>query len=109
MQHTHYRESKLLRSARWRANKVGLPCNLSLIDIKIPTHCPVLGMPLRFNKKRQGFDSPTLDRVIPELGYVKGNVIVISDLANRIKSTGTPLEILRVAKFYLRHLKEAYQ
>lgn len=44
--------------------------------------------------------SPTLDRIIPRRGYVPGNVIVVSNLANRIKSSATARQIRRVATFY---------
>ena len=99
-----FRESRILRSARWRAKKAGIPCNIELEDVVIPDFCPALGIPLCFGSASQ--NSPTLDRIIPALGYTKGNVIVISNLANQIKSTGTPLEILRVARFFLQHLRE---
>jgi hypothetical protein len=102
---SRFKESRLLRSARYRSKQSGIPCNIDLSDVVIPTHCPALGIPLRFGSTSE--NSPTLDRIIPALGYTKGNVIVVSDLANRIKSTGTPLEVLRVAKFYLQLLKES--
>jgi hypothetical protein len=38
-----------------------------------------------------------VDRIVPELGYVKGNVIVVSCRANRIKSDATPDELERIA------------
>jgi hypothetical protein len=50
-------------------------------------------------------DSPSLDRVIPELGYVQGNVIWVSHRANSIKQNATAEEILAVGQFYknLKH------
>ncbi len=99
-----YRESRLLGWAKQRAKKKRLPFNLTLEDITIPDVCPALGV--RLIPGSSGSRSPTLDRIIPSLGYTKGNVVVISALANAIKSTGTPSEILKVAKFYLKLLKE---
>lgn len=90
--------------AKQRAKKKRLPFNLTLDDVIIPTHCPALG--IKLIPGSSGSQSPTLDRIIPSLGYTKGNVVVISALANAIKSTGTPSEILKVAKFYLKQLKE---
>lgn len=68
----------------------------------IPLHCPVLGLPLYRNSggSAQGPNSPSLDRIDPALGYVKGNVKVISSRANSIKSNATPEELLRVAAYY---------
>lgn len=79
----------MLSRARHRAKLKAIPFDLAKEDINIPEVCPVLGLPLKLNKGgRSGFfsDSPALDRIRPELGYVKGNVRVISSLANRIKS-----------------------
>jgi hypothetical protein len=43
--------------------------------------------------------SPSLDRIVPELGYVKGNVRVISDRANRIKRDATLEELRAIVKY----------
>lgn len=45
-------------------------------------------------------NSPTLDRIIPELGYVKNNIIVISFRANRIKCNATIDELKKITNFY---------
>lgn len=76
--------------------------NLTVDDIAIPAFCPALGIPLfkATGAKAQGPNSPTLDRIVPELGYVRGNVRVISARANQIKSNATPEELLRVACYF---------
>lgn len=87
-------------SAKLRASKANLPFDLSWENIpEIPTICPVLGTLLGGQKKR-GFcpNSPSLDRINPKLGYVKGNIRVISHRANQLKSDGTPEELMLVAK-----------
>ncbi len=43
-------------------------------------------------------DSPSLDKIIPKLGYVKGNVWVVSNKANRIKSNATIEELELLVK-----------
>ena len=78
--------------------------NLTVKDIVVPTHCPVFGFLLSTNPIRRRDNSPSLDRIIPELGYVRGNVMVISLLANMIKSSGTPEQIQAVATW----LREVY-
>lgn len=62
-------------------------------DIIIPETCPMLGIKLEFGFDKQGgnFNSPSLDRIIPELGYTKGNVMVISKRANMIKTMVFPV------------------
>lgn len=93
------RASVMLRHAKERAEKKGIEFSISLEDIKIPRFCPVLGIRLVSGKGKKRNSSPTLDRIQPNLGYIKGNVIVISDLANRIKSNATVEEIEAVAKW----------
>lgn len=77
--------------AKYRAKKIGLPFNINENDIIIPEFCPILGIKLIFNfgAANGQENSPSLDRVVPELGYVKGNIQVISHRANTIKSFGT--------------------
>lgn len=60
----------------------------------------MFGTPLVWELGRGGGDNnPALDRKVPALGYVRGNVTFISNKANRIKSNATTEEILSVAKY----------
>ena len=62
--------------------------------------CPVLGILYKTGVDKRPIDtSPTLDRIDPKRGYVPGNVVVISLLANRIKSTANARQILRVYRW----------
>lgn len=101
-------EYGLLENARWRAKQKGVPFKLTVADIKVPTVCPVFGMPLVKNIGGASHTdwSPTLDRIVPKLGYVPGNIIVVSSLANRIKSNATPEQIAAVAEFYRRLMRD---
>lgn len=92
----------MLQNARTRARAAGVPFILSVQDIVVPSHCPILGLPLFqvLGKKGGGDNSPSLDRVIPEKGYVPGNIIVISNRANRLKSDATIAELRDIASFY---------
>lgn len=89
----------MLASARHRAKVAGVPFRLVLTDIDVPRRCPALGIPL-VSGGDDWANSPSLDRIVPRMGYVPGNVIVVSRLANSIKSCATPAEILRVGRFY---------
>jgi len=88
----------MFHSAKSRAKKLDLPFNLELSDIIIPEYCPVFPeIKLKVNDVSR-FDSPSLDRIIPELGYVKNNIMVISHKANSIKNSVTdPEDLMRVA------------
>jgi hypothetical protein len=89
----------MLGSAKERAAKKGLPFSLTKDDIAIPSHCPILGVPLKRGTKCFHDYSPSLDRIIPELGYVPGNIQVISHRANRIKTDANPEEVMLVAQY----------
>lgn len=92
----------LLSSARSRAKAKGLSFELRTEDISIPEFCPVLGIPLVPARGSFGGtdNSPSIDRIKNERGYVPGNCIVVSWRANRIKSDASPEELNAVAKFY---------
>jgi hypothetical protein len=84
-------------SAKKRAQQFGLPFLISIEDIVVPEFCPALGLRLEVGGKSGQDASPSLDRIIPELGYVPGNVAVISRLANSIKHNATPEQVRAVA------------
>lgn len=93
-----------LSSIRERARAKNVPFNLTVDHLKslMVTHCPVLGIKLdrRSSRRDNAPGAPTVDRIVPELGYVEGNVIIISKRANQIKSDATPDEIRKVADFF---------
>lgn len=81
-----------------RARKKKVRFNLKIEDLVIPNFCPVLGIELT-----RGSVSPsdaTVDRIRPELGYTRGNILIVSRLANDIKSAATPDQIIEVGNFY---------
>jgi len=87
-------EYTILHAAKRRAKLQGMPFNLDLSDIIIPDVCPVLGIPLsRDNKKRPANNSPSIDKFLPSLGYVKGNIQIISYRANWIKQDSSLVEL----------------
>lgn len=92
----------MLRNAKARAKAAEIPFVLTVEDIVIPSHCPILGLPLfqMLGRRGGGDNSPSLDRVIPERGYVPGNIIVISNRANRLKNDATIAELRDIASFY---------
>lgn len=92
----------MLQNARTRARVAGVPITITVEDIVVPTHCPILGLPLyrTTGSKGGGPHSPSLDRIEPSLGYVPGNVLVISNRANRLKSDASIEELRAIASFY---------
>ena len=49
--------------------------------------------------------SPSIDKIIAEQGYVKGNVQWISHIANMIKTNATPDQIIQVG-MYLKRMEK---
>lgn len=101
----HYKswthEYRLLQSARSRAAKKNLDFTIELADITIPTTCPVLGISL--SRKGAGAvkeNSPSIDRIDPAKGYVKGNIAIMSWRANMLKNNMT-VEEARLLLAYL--------
>lgn len=92
---------------KWRADKAGIPFDLDIDDVEWNEVCPILNIPLNYDVSRGGIfdDTPTFDKIYPEKGYVKGNVRIISDLANRMKSSATPEQLERFSRAMLMEWK----
>jgi hypothetical protein len=92
----------LVNKARERAKLKGLPCDITVewILLNTPLLCPVLGIPLKRNKLAVSDNSPTLDRINNLLGYIIGNVQIISMKANRAKNNLSFEEIERLYLYY---------
>lgn len=97
---------KLIAGAKRRAELSNVPFDLEESDILIPEYCPVFGVKLEHSKGQPSDNSPSLDRIIPELGYVKGNIQVISYLANRMKSSATPEQLKIFAEWILENYEQ---
>lgn len=91
-----YPALSLFRKARSRARLSGIPFTIQPSDVVIPKRCPVFGFPLKY--KHPDY-TPSLDRIINKLGYVPGNVRVISFRANRLKMDSTLGELKKLVKY----------
>jgi hypothetical protein len=82
----------------------GVEFAISAAEIVLPAICPITLLPFDFASDKRGKprpQSPSLDRLNPNRGYVTGNVRVISLQANVMKSNVTDPEI------FLRLYKDA--
>jgi hypothetical protein len=101
-------------AAMQRARLKNIPFNLTIkyIESIATDECPIFKMPFvwgrsgRGHGKSRGPYAPSLDRVIPELGYVEGNVVFISHWANKIKQDVTEKELYAVADWLHDKRKE---
>jgi len=88
----------MIASAKRNARKKNVPFSITAADINIPDICPYLQKPLTILRTagRQKYN-PSLDKIIPELGYVPDNIQVISNLANKMKQDATLTELVEFA------------
>lgn len=98
---THNLSRSLLIETRARAKRRGIEFDLNVADLVVPEACPVLGIRLVAQGKRTDA-SPTVDRIDQSRGYIKGNVAVVSWLANRLKSNCSDPAIFEAIAAYLR-------
>ena len=91
----------MFQSARYRAQKAGLPFELIRENVVIPDNCPVCGVTMLPATGVRGgsSSSPTLDRIIGDKGYVLGNIAVICKGCNSIKGKGSAEEHRRIAEW----------
>jgi len=86
--------------ARKRAKLKNIPFEISAnyIVTLLTDTCPIYG--IEFKWAGNGCTlatSPSIDRINPDLGYVEGNIVVISIKANRIKSAYKAADLYKVA------------
>jgi len=82
--------------------------NLRIIDLLMlypkDGKCPITGIPFSLNNsKGMRDDSPSIDRLVPSRGYKRGNIRIISWLANRMKGDKTK------AEFFINKAQHQYE
>lgn len=98
-------KSFLVHGAARRAKKRGIEFSITVDDLHWPLFCPVLGIRLDYptgedlGRRWLNDCSPSLDRWDNSLGYIPGNVYIVSWRANRLKADGVPDDLLRVALY----------
>ena len=100
-----YLKASMVYDAKERAKKKNMDFNLVKKDIHFPEVCPVFNIKLEHGRK-DWKNSPTIDRIDNTKGYLINNCIVVSCLANTIKNSATPKQILKVGNFYKKLYEE---
>lgn len=94
--------SALMSKAKYRAKKDGIEFTISIKDLgQSPERCPILDIPLfkEFKSKRGNPNSPSIDRIDSNKGYVPGNVHIISWRANCLKNNGSVEEFEKLVNW----------
>lgn len=99
-----------LSSAKKRAASKGIPFDLDsdYLNQIFPRDrkCPLLGIEMVPGVRGDNFSAPSLDKIIPSKGYVKGNVWYISMRANMIKMDHKLEDMLTTVVAIYSKLKE---
>jgi len=99
---------QMLSNSKIRAKAKKLPHNITSDDIREvwpkDNICPVLKKPFEMGFKSEKTKSmaPSLDKIIPSYGYTKGNIVVISDIVNRLKSDASLEDLKKIINFYIK-------
>lgn len=106
-----YIQRNMLTRAKRRANAGTYPFDITIEDIQsvwpMDGKCPVLGIDLDLS----GVDlqrTASLDKINPRLGYVKGNILVVSFRANSIKKDSTLEEMRMLLTFYENKINQIF-
>ncbi len=94
---------EIYNSLKRSAKKRDIPFTLTLSDLNeltFPITCPVLGIPLRYNRGEALDDSVSIDRIDSSRGYEAGNIIVISWRANILNINAYREELISISDFY---------
>jgi hypothetical protein len=100
--HFNNLEYSLWYKAKKRAVDRNMDFDISEDDIVIPDTCPVLGIPIHRNATLNSNNCPSLDRIDNTIGYVKGNIRVVSFRANSLKRDATLAEMKKIVEYMER-------
>ena len=92
---------------KFRCSKKNILFNITLSDLlPLPQVCPDLAIQLSYTTKghHTGYFA-TVDRIVPDLGYVPGNVRIISYKANAMKQNASLAELKTIACSWLELVK----
>ena len=98
---------RIWKSSYVNSRKHGTEHTIKVVDILLPETCKYLGIRLDYRcasvrGSLRAWNAPSIDRIDPSRGYVPGNIQVISDLANRMKTDATIEQMLEFAKNVIR-------
>ncbi len=90
-------EKRILNRCKSRAVKLKRDFDLDLSDIIIPEVCPVFKTPFIYGHPDWTY---SIDRIDNRKGYVKGNILIVSNKANRLKNNASIEDLQIIIDFY---------
>ena len=97
---------QMLSNSRIRAKRKGIlhTINTEYLELIWPkdNRCPVLGnlFEMGYKNGKSKNLSPSLDRIVAKKGYIPGNLAIVSDIVNRLKSDASLEDMEKILKFY---------
>jgi hypothetical protein len=91
-------ENQMLTRCKNRAKELNIEFNLELEDIVFPVCCPVFNTKLEYAGLKPE-NRYSIDRIDSTKGYIKGNIQIISQLANTMKSNATKEQLIMFANW----------
>jgi hypothetical protein len=100
-------DRRAFTNRRGRAKAKGIRWDLTYEDLgPAPECCPCCGVVMERGDENGGRGTaPSLDRLLPEAGYIKGNVVWICHNCNGIKHDAGPADLYRVADWLWEEYK----
>jgi hypothetical protein len=93
----------MFNRVKQNSKKRGIKFEIEIEDIEIPKECPILKHKFIPYSFKYGY---SLDRIDNNKGYIKGNIRVISRLANIMKSSATDEELKLFSKNIQNYIKK---
>lgn len=93
----------LIANIKVKCRRENIPFNISIDDFDdFPVHCPDLNVELIYgNIGKASPQSATIDKIIPKLGYICGNVRIISYRANTMKQNASLEEMKTIGESWI--------
>lgn len=88
---------RILNRVKARAKKTGREFELTLDDIVLPDLCPIFKRPFIYGDPDWTY---SIDRIDNSKGYIKGNIVFVSNKANRLKNDASVEELQAIVDFY---------
>ena len=98
--------TRMFMNAKSRAKQAKIEFKLIPEDVPIPEFCPLLGVKLVLGKADSYEFAPSIDRIDSTKGYIKGNVKVVSLLANRMKNNATKEQCIAFSNNIIKYLTD---
>lgn len=99
-----FKKKLIIGNIKGSCERKGIPFELTVDNVVWNTVCPVFGCELDyFTRGKPGPNAASIDKIVPSLGYIPSNVVVISHRANQIKTNASIHELEQVLNYLRKH------